>query len=195
MFMSYTFISNCLDEFDCDGLVVSLRGQEGVYRNAKTPYGNPGLFEHPKFGDGIKKMAETWKSAGYLDNDSVEYINYFPGQHYDNSFTDRLSSLLNLRHCRSWISSIRPGRCVPWHWDVEEKEDEYAAMGEVMRFTIFIDTPQVGQVFILDDKCFHMIPQGDIYKWNNWKDYHLGFNCGLDTKYLMHYIGARASDD
>jgi len=147
------------------------------------------LFNHPIHGPKIIELGNYWKDAGYLDNDSVEYINYFPKQHFDILYVEKLNELLKTNPVRVWISSIKPGKCVPWHYDIEEKEDEYLKLGKVARYSIFIDKPTVGKIFILQHDVFHMIEQGNIYKWKNWKDYHLGFNCGNSTKYLLHYIG------
>jgi len=187
--MRATYFGNCRNIIDCDKLINTLDSQKGVYRNANTPYGDPSIFEDPVLGPEIKKMGDTWKHAGYLDNNSVEYINYYPDQHFSTDYVDKLSNLFNAKPCRIWVSSMRTGKCVPWHWDVEKSESDYAKQGTIVRYSIFVDTPQIGQVFVLNDQCFHMIDQGSIYKWSNWKDYHLGFNCGLDTKYLLHYIG------
>lgn len=183
------YITNCIGKFDCNKLCESLRNVDGVLRNAKTPYGNEQIFNHPVHGIKILELADYWRKAGYLENDSVQYINYFPKTHFDNSYVTILSNLLSCSPIRIWISSIKPGKCVPWHYDIEEKEDEYYKLGTVVRYSIFIDKPSIGKIFILNDEVFHLIEQGSIYKWHNWKEYHLGFNCGNTTKYLLHYIG------
>lgn len=188
--MNTIYIGNCGTYFDCDSLISSLKDQEGQPRNSKNPYSNKTLFEHPIYSKHINEIADIWKKSGYLNNDSVEYFNFYPGQHFDKKFVDILADKLNLIPCNCWISSMKPGKCVPQHWDIELKEEEYKKIGNIVRYTIFIDRPQIGQIFILKDEAFHMIDQGSVYKWTNWKEWHSGFNCGLEQKYLFHLIGA-----
>ena len=187
--MNATYIGNCKEYFDCEKLIDSIKNQKGALRNSKTPYINPTLFEHPIYGKNIQEIASSWERAGYLENDSVEYFNFYPNQHFDQSFVDSLAKQLDAVPCNSWISSMKPGKCVPWHWDIELREEDYKKLGNIVRYTIFIDTPQIGQIFVLNNESFHMIEQGSVYKWRNWKEWHLGFNCGLEQKYLFHFIG------
>lgn len=187
--MNAKFIGNCLSYFNCNFLIESIKNQQGSLRNSKKPYSNNPLINDSIFGKEIKFIEDIWRRAGYLDNDSVEYYNFYPKQHFDQTFVEILGEKLNAIPCNSWISSMKPGKCVPWHWDIELREEEYKKIGNVVRYTIFIDTPQIGQIFVLNDEAFHMIEQGSIYRWNNWKEWHLGFNCGLDQKYLLHFIG------
>jgi len=187
--MNAIYVGNCLDYLDCDLLIKSVSSKQGSRRDGNTPFANRKLFEHPTLSHEVEKIGQVWKDAGYLENDSIEYFIFYPDEHFDQTFIDVLSEKLNARACHAWICSIKPGKCVPWHWDIELKEDEYKKMGNLVRYSIFIDKPQIGKVFVLNDTCFHMIKQGSIYKWTNWKEHHLGFNCGTTEKYLLHFMG------
>lgn len=188
---NYSFVTNLNRIFDFDQLIENIKNIKGEWRNFKTPYGDnvSNSFQHPVIGSKSKEMHDNWKKWGYVDNDSIEYIQYFPGTHFDKSYSEKFGKLLNTLPLKCWISSIPPGKCIPWHYDIEKKEDEFIKLGTIERYTVFIDKPEIGKIFILNDEVFHLIEQGSVYKWHNWKEYHLGFNCSSSIKFLMHYIG------
>jgi hypothetical protein len=82
-----------------------------------------------------------------------------------------------------------PGQCVPYHYDVEDKEKEWLDEGGLVRYVCFIDKPQFGHVLILEDKCLYNVKTHEIYKWDNYRSFHAGANCGTTPYYLFHFLG------
>jgi hypothetical protein len=133
-------------------------------------------------------IADTWKSAGYnLKN--VKWFDYYPGEHFDKSVETKFEKLVNAKARRVWISEIMPGMTAPYHWDVEDHEDTWLAEGDLVRYTCFIEKPTDGHIFVLDDQHFYNATQHSIIKWNHYKQYHAGANCGFTPFYLFHFLG------
>jgi len=134
-----------------------------------------------------KRLAEV---AGYTKGDSIEFRHYFPKIHFDIKFVDEFCKVAEIEYLDpfSFISEIRPGKCAPWHWDINPIFTKYDPK-ELVRFVCFIDQPKPGQAFMLEDECFYMEDQGSIYKYPNPKSYHAGFNAGLKTKFLFTITG------
>jgi hypothetical protein len=88
-----------------------------------------------------------------------------------------------------FISEVMPGQCVPYHWDVEDHEEEWLKIGPLVRYVCFVDKPKFGHVLIVDQECFYNAEQHQIYQWNNYRDYHAGTNCGSKPYYLFHFLG------
>jgi hypothetical protein len=84
---------------------------------------------------------------------------------------------------------MMPGKCVPWHWDIIKDYDKHKNDPRMVRYSFFIDRPEIGQAFVLNDESYHMIEQGSVFKWKKWDEWHLGFNCGLKQKFMFHLIG------
>ena len=138
-----------------------------------------------------REIINTWKDAGYKLN-NIEWWDYYPGEHFDISVQDKFAKLVNAEPRRVFISEVMPGRCVPYHWDVEDHEDEWIANGDrLVRYVCFIDKPTVAQSLILKDECFHLVPQHEVYRWDHYRDYHAGTNAGVGPYYLCHFVGAQ----
>jgi hypothetical protein len=140
-----------------------------------------------RFDEIIKK----WQSAGYDQGDSVEWINYYPGIHFNMSLVDEISKQLELEHARSWISRIRPGKMAPYHQDIDDNIEQYLSKGPLERYSIFISKPSLGSVFLLKDQTFHYQDQGTVVKWNDYMDWHAGVNCGFSDKFMFHFLGIK----
>jgi hypothetical protein len=134
------------------------------------------------------KIKILWKQAGYTAN-KVEWINYYPGNHFDKKVEENFAKEVNLNPVRSWISCIRPGKSAPWHQDIDDNMDEYIKLGNLIRYTCHIGKPAHGQVLTIETECFYMTPQGTITKWNDWLDWHGSSNCGFENHYLYHFLG------
>jgi hypothetical protein len=144
--------------------------------------------ENTKLLNSYNEIADTWVQAGYnLEN--IEWYDYYPGEHFPLEVQTTFSNIVNADPKRVWISEVMPGRCAPYHWDVEDHEDEWLKTGELVRYTCFIDTPKFGQLFILDQDHFYNCSKHRIIKWNHYKDYHAGSNCGYEPHYLFHFLG------
>lgn len=183
-----TYVGNFSDHFNCDQLITDLKLQNGDIRTSANPYGN-GVELDEELLRAKQEMRNTWTSAGYMDSPSVEWINYYPGTHFSLSIVDKFSELVNADPYNIWISSMMPGKCVPWHWDIIKEYQTYRYNPKMVRYSFFIDRPGIGKIFILKDQSFHMTEQGSVYKWTKWDEWHLGFNCGIDQKFMFHFVG------
>lgn len=182
------YISNFKDHIDCRSLIDKISTISGDVRTTNNPYGNP-VNQGDSLYDAKIEMKNIWEKAGYMESNSVEWINYYPQTHFDYSFVEKFSELVNSEPYNVWVSSMMPGKCVPWHWDIIKDYDKYKNDSRMVRYTFFIDEPKIGSVFVLNSESYHMIEQGSVFKWIKWDEWHLGFNCGLSQKFLFHYIG------
>jgi hypothetical protein len=182
------YVGNFKDHFDFDGLIQTLKSSTPDSRTPENPYGSP-VETIPEIKQAKEYMGQLWSDAGYMTSNSVQWLNYYPGQHFDNSFVETFSNLVNADPYNVWISSMMPGKCVPWHWDIIKDYLKYKDDARMVRYSLFLDIPRPGKVFVLGEDAFHMTEQGSVYKWVKWDDWHLGFNCSLEQKFMFHYIG------
>ena len=138
--------------------------------------------------DSYRGIMDTWKKAGYNLKDIV-WHDYYPGEHFDIEIQNKFADLVNADPLRVFVSDVAPGRNVPYHWDVEDKEEEWLAQGELKRWVCFMDKPRWGSVLILEDECFHNVEQGAVYEWDNYRSHHAGTSCGIHNQYLFHFLG------
>jgi hypothetical protein len=137
---------------------------------------------------GYKDIFAMWQEANF-NMDAVRWKNYYSGTHYDERSVEKLAEYLQLNGIhRSWISKIDPGYFAPWHWDVDDNEAKYLEKGEIFRFSVFIQPPHHGHIFIINNDYLFNIPQGTIFKWNYYKDWHAGINAGMTPKYMLHLV-------
>ena len=134
--------------------------------------------------DGIM---ETWKKANY-DFKNIQWYDYYPGEHFDIDVQTKFANIVNADPRRVFISELWPGHCVPYHWDVEDFEDEWLKEGELVRYVCFL-RHGFGHAFVLEDECFYNIAEGEIYKWDDYKSFHAGTNAGEFPYYLFHFLG------
>ena len=120
--------------------------------------------------ESYRGIIDTWRNAGYKLEDIV-WHDYYPGEHFDIEIQNKFANVVNADPLRVFVSDVAPGRNVPYHWDVEDKEDEWLAEGELKRWVCFMDKPRWGSVLILEDECFHNVEQGAIYEWDNYRSY------------------------
>lgn len=182
------YIGNFKEYIDCDGLVKVISSKEGDIRTPDNPYGNPVGPDDPLYSAKIE-MRDIWQRAGYMDSDSVQWINFYGGIHFDNYVVEKFSKLVNAEPYNVWVSSMMPGKCVPLHWDIIKDYEKYKTDSRMVRYSFFIDNPSAGKVFVLNNEAYHMIEQGSVYKWKKWDEWHLGFNCGNTQKFMFHFIG------
>lgn len=138
--------------------------------------------------DSYKSIMNTWISAGYNLPDIVWY-DYYPGDHFDIEVQNKFAEFVNAEPRRIFVSDVAPGKNVPYHWDVEDKEKEWLQEGSLKRWVCFIDKPRWGSVLILEDECFHMAEQGEVWEWDSYRSFHAGTNCGQHNQYLFHFLG------
>jgi hypothetical protein len=182
------YIDNFNSHFDFNSLITDLKSKTPNRRTPENPYGTP-IETNLEIKQAKEHMGKLWSNAGYMSASSVEWLNYYPDQHFNNSIVETFSKLINADPYNVWISSMMPGKCVPWHWDVIKDYIKYKDDPRMVRYSLFFDNPMPGKVFILNDESFHMTEQGAVFKWTKWDDWHLGFNCSLEQKFMFHYIG------
>lgn len=154
-----------------------------------NPYrGHMELDPTDKFYKDYLTQTQAALAAGY--GDSVEFRHYYPSQHFSLDFVTEFERIVNTTSLLCFVSEIRPGKCAPWHWDINPWLDTYPS-GQVVRYACFIDTPNPGQAFMIEDDCFYMEQQGNIYQYPSLNSWHAGFNAGLKTKFLFTFTGLR----
>jgi hypothetical protein len=182
------YVDNFSNYFNLDKFIETLKKITPDRRSPDNPYGNP-IETNSEIKQAKEYMGKLWRDAGYMESTSVEWLNYYPGQHFDNKIVETFSNLVNADPYNVWISSMLPGKCVPWHWDVVNDYLKYKNDLRMVRYSLFLDRPKPGKVFVLNDESFHMTDQGSVYKWVKWDEWHLGFNCSLEQKFMFHFIG------
>ena len=137
---------------------------------------------------GYNEILNSWKQANYNFN-AIKWTNYYPETHFSKDVELELSNQLDINPLRSWISCINPGYTAPWHWDVDDNEEEYLLHGDIVRYSIFIQDGKPGQVFMLEDHAYYNQKCGTTVKWKDYKAWHAGANAGLTPKYMYHLLG------
>lgn len=183
------YIDNFLEQIDCNSLIEKIKLEQGDKRSILGVKENV-TWVSPDYNDAKRQMYETWEKAGYAkDGGSVEWINLYGGIHFDYDIVLKFSELVDATSHSCWVSQMPVGKCAPWHWDVNKDYDLIKDNPKMVRYSFFIDKPEPGKVFVINDEAHHMREQGSVYKWKKWDDWHLGFNCGLSEKFLFHFIG------
>ena len=162
-------------------IINELKTQQGEIRTI-------GLDFYKNIDGRFNEIITLWNDAGYTSN-KVEWINFYPGTHFNENISSQFAKLVGIKHIRSWISCTRPGKSAPWHRDVDDAMDDYLKMGQLERYTCHIGEPAVGQVMLVDQESFYMIPEGTITRWPDALAWHGAANCGFDNHYLYHFLG------
>ena len=136
---------------------------------------------------GYSEIYTMWKDANF-NMSAIKWTNYYPCKHFNNNVVKQIAEHLNVNIYRSWISRIDPGFFAPWHWDVDDSEEEYLQKGNPVRYSCFIEEPAHGHIFIVGDNYYYNQPHGTLIKWNNYKDWHSGINAGMTPKYMFHLL-------
>jgi hypothetical protein len=138
---------------------------------------------------GYSEIYKMWQNAKFNPN-SIKWINYYPDTHFDVDLVNDVAFYLRLTGVhRAWISRVDPGYYAPWHWDVDDNESTYLEKGQIKRYSVMLDKPAIGHVFILGEDYLYNTPVGAIFKWNNYKEWHAGINAGLTPKFMLHILG------
>ena len=137
---------------------------------------------------GYTEIYKMWDAANF-NKSAIKWINYYPGQHFDNILIEQFAEEVNVKPLRAWISRIDPGFFAPWHWDVDDNEQEYLKHGTIKRYSCFIEKPAHGHIFIIGDDYYYNQPQGTVLEWKNYQDWHSGINAGMTPKYMLHLLG------
>ena len=136
------------------------------------------------------KIYDIWKKANFNFN-SIKWTNYYPGVHFDEQVVERQREQLSIKHVhRSWISRIDPGFMAPWHWDVDDHEEDYLTHGPIKRYTVLIEQMMHGHILIIGREHYFNQPAGTIIKWANYKEWHSGINAGMTPSFMLHILGS-----
>lgn len=138
---------------------------------------------------GYTEIYQMWQTANF-NSTAIKWTNYYPEQHFPQSIIDDIATYLRLDGVhRAWISRVDPGYFAPWHWDVDDNEPKYLEKGEIKRYSVMLDEPVHGHIFVLGNDYLFETPRGAVFKWNNYKDWHSGINAGMTPKYMLHILG------
>ena len=179
------YIGNCRHKFDCDTLIQKLQDQpvDVSHGHMELDPSNPYYAEY---------MSQTsiLEKAGY-NKTSVEYRHYKAGEQFSMEYATQLGEIVGCVPLMCWISEIRPGKCTPWHWDINPWEEEHKKKGELVRYFCFLSKPQPGHIFVTEQDAYYNEPQGSIYQYSTIRDWHAGSNVGLIPKFLLTLTGYR----
>lgn len=174
------FVGNCNQVIDWNNVIKDIE-------NHDPEYIGPGH----SFNDDIPQLEEiknVWKDS-YKTADqggTVSWDMFFPGKQFDQKVQDIFCDFIGLNNPHSvWISRIWPGYFAPVHWDVNSNEDKIGN-NFYTRYHCHIQNPQIGHVFIVDNKLFYNQEKGDIFLWKSRKSWHAGANFGLQPKYILN---------
>ncbi len=182
--MSANLIGNIGQWFDCDKLISQAIQHAGETHTGHLPLDS----NNPEYSNYLIQ-ANMATAAGYDTNGAMEFRHFKPGKHFDKEFVDMFAEYVKATPLVVFVSEIKPGRMVPWHYDIDPSEQENLKKGNIVRFHLHLSKPEPGHVFILEDQAFYNIPQGNVYQWNNVKAWHAGTNCGMVPKYLFSFKG------
>lgn len=177
------YVGNCQDKFDCNKFIQQLQTQqvEPYHSFIKLDPNNP-------YYDDIQSQNDELEQAGYT-SDSVEYRHYQSGTHFDLTYTQLLGEIVGCTPLMCWVSEIRPGKCTPWHWDVNPWEHNHMKQGKLVRYFCFLSKPQPGHIFLTENDAYYNESQGAIYQYESIHSYHAGSNVGLTPKFLLTLTG------
>jgi len=173
------YIGNCQTEFDCNKLIIQLQNQI-----VKPCHGHMELDSNNPFYKEYVDQTTVLSSAGYNEQ-TVEYRHYKSGEHFSKDIETSLGRIVEATPLMCWISEIRPGKCTPWHWDINPWEEEQSKLGTLVRFFCFISKPQPGHIFVTEHDAYYNEPQGSIYQYEHIHSWHAGSNIGLTPKFLL----------
>lgn len=182
------YVGNTNNIVNWDEIIKNL--DSGVIRSPSAIWKDKSSFDNSPVAKEYLNILQTWKDAGY-DIEKVYWTDYYPFNNYTPKVDTAVCKFLDISLRRSWISRVDPGRVAPWHYDVEDRISDWQKSGEVVRYTIFIDKPKWGCVFVLEKTPFYNINQGEVYEWNSWNQYHGAASCGGEEQYLYHIIGVK----
>lgn len=129
-------------------------------------------------------MIDLWKQHSF-NTDSVRWVNYYEY----GDLESKIAKDLDITPLRSWISCVEPGYMTGPHYDIDDNEQEYLKHGTIQRYSIFINEPEVGQLFILNNQYYYDQPVGTVVKWDHYRDWHNGINGSFKNKYMFHILG------
>jgi hypothetical protein len=177
------YVGNCNSHFSCNDLISEIN-QHTVEPN----HGHLELEPNNPFYEESVYQTNLLKSVGY-DENVVEYRHYQSGIHFSLNYSTMLGEITNCTPIMCWVSEIRPGKCTPWHWDINPWEHEHKKLGTLIRYFMFVTPPAPGHLFVTEDDAYYNEPQGSIYQYEDIHSWHAGSNVGLLPKMLLTLTG------
>ena len=156
--------------------------------DVEPSHGHMVLEENNEFFEEYKNQTNMLRLAGYNDS-SVEYRHYNSGKHFNKTIESTIADYVGCKPLMCWISEIRPGKCTPWHSDINPWENEHKKLGNIVRYVSFISKPGPGHVFVTEDKCYYNELQGNIYQYPHIHTFHAGGNIGITPKFVLTLTG------
>jgi hypothetical protein len=177
------YSGNISQVVDCDNLINTIKQHDvlPMHGHMDLDKDNPCYTEY-------KRQTDMLKHAGYTE-DSVEYRHYSSGKHFSKDIEIAISKYVNCNPLMCWISEIRPGKCTPWHNDINPWEIQHKKLGTLVRYISFISKPQFGHIFVTDSNSYYNELQGNIYQYPDIYTFHAGANVGLVPKYVLTLTG------
>ena len=186
MFNAFVDLKNCVfldtvKNINCSDITYKLTIQDGHSITTDPDRWNLDTSEY-------NTIYQMWKDSNF-NPASIKWINYYPGKHYEQDLVNNIQSYLGLSGIhRSWISRVDPGYYAPWHWDIDDNEKFYLQKGIPTRYSIMIGESFPGQIFIIGQDHIYNCPEGSIFRWNNYKEWHCGINASMVPKYMLHIL-------
>jgi hypothetical protein len=173
-----------IGRFDsCDSIIQEIKS------HVVEPYhGHMELDPSNLFYKDYVHQTKLLESAGYNDT-TVEYRHYQSGLHFDSKYEQLLGEITNCIPIMCWVSEIHPGKCTPWHWDINPWEQEHKKLGDLVRYFMFVTPPAPGHIFVTEEDAYYNECQGSIYKYSHIHAWHAGTNIGLVPKMLLTLTG------
>jgi len=171
---------NIANLIDTKGLLRTIKSAEGDRRSYDPEFFNLAV-------EGFKEVSDNWANAKY-DPSSIEWFNYYSGVHFSNGFTKEFASMFNAEPIKVWVSEIRPGKCFPYHWDVDTDTSKYVE-GKMVRYHMHLDDYKFGHFFVLENEYLSGYKAGDVYRWSDYRVWHGGGNIGETPKYIFNFLG------
>jgi hypothetical protein len=168
---------------NCDELLKEISQHE-----VAPSHGHLKLSPENAFYEESERQTKMLSSVGY-DDTTVEYRHYQSEKHFDKKWAMRIAEIVGATPLMCWVSEIRPGKCTPWHWDINPWENEHKQLGTLIRYFCFVSAPAPGHVFVTESDCYYNEPQGSIYQYEDIHAWHAGSNVGIKPKYLLTFTG------
>jgi hypothetical protein len=184
-------VGNTADLINWDEVIFSIEQHEGDHNTVTSVVdrSEAGAVGDQELLGSYREVIGTWEKAGY-DLTQIEWWDFYPGEHFDIKVQNIFEDMFNIIPRRVFVSKVMPGRMVPYHWDVEDKEKEWLAEGSLVRYVCFMDVPKFGHVMVLGDHAFHNVERGEVYEWDFYRQHHAGVNGGAGPQYLFHFLGS-----
>lgn len=186
------YLGNTGDKIDWDSVIKTCQSRNDPDKNTVTSVvdrSEAQFSSDQQILNYYHEVIETWRKAGYRLED-ISWHDYYPGHHFPIEVQNIFSEIIQAKPLRVFISEVFPGKIIPYHWDVEDKEDEWLKKyGMLYRYVCCIDKPRHASVLVFDDEVLYNNKQGDIFQWNNYKDYHSAANGGEFPQYYFHFLG------